>query len=141
MRITVRKKLDQQTKKMIEAEWKLYDNQHFGKTATWNRQEQTLCAFLNKNIAGTLDLRIEAGVGTIRTVIVKRDYQRRGVASALIAKAIALARARGAHKVYLITGKTWNAVKLYQKLGFSQENVLRRHYFGIDFVEMSKFLD
>ncbi|MDP9070222.1 MAG: GNAT family N-acetyltransferase [Actinomycetota bacterium] len=60
---------------------------------------------------------------------VARSWRRRGVGSALLDSAVGWARRVGAHKVAL---QLWPhnvaAHRLYEKFGFVQEGVLRRHY-------------
>ncbi len=57
------------------------------------------------------------------------DWRRRGVGTALLNAAVAVARERGAHKVAL---QAWPhnaaAIALYRRAGFVEEGVLRRHY-------------
>lgn len=56
-------------------------------------------------------------------------FRGQGIGSALLSAGIDFARARGAHKVAL---QMWPhndpARRLYEKFGFEQEGVLRRHY-------------
>ena len=44
----------------------------------------------------------------------------------------------GAHKVYLKTGKGWEAEKFYQKLGYKNVAILRKHHLKKDFVVYEK---
>jgi RimJ/RimL family protein N-acetyltransferase len=62
-------------------------------------------------------------------MLVAAGWRGRGVGTALLAEAIARARAAGAHKIAL---QVWPhnaaAIALYERFGFRREGYLRRHY-------------
>jgi RimJ/RimL family protein N-acetyltransferase len=78
---------------------------------------------------GQLGLRL-AGYGVADLgMLVAAGWRGRGVGSALLAEAIARARAAGAHKVALqVWPHNTAAIALYERFGFEREGYLRRHY-------------
>jgi ribosomal protein S18 acetylase RimI-like enzyme len=66
----------------------------------------------------TLHLLVEGDTAGLYALGTSRAYRRQGVASTLIARAIADALAAGARTVYLSTDNTNKAASLYEKLGF-----------------------
>lgn len=121
-------------------EWKIYDVLHFGKSIKWDTKFYYLKAEDKSGILGTMELKIEGGVGKINTILVGNKSQRKGVGKALMQKADELTKENNGHKMFLITGKNWEAVKFYKALGFEKTGELRDHYFHVDFIEMSKFI-
>lgn len=53
-------------------------------------------------------------IAEVRSLVVHPDFQRKGIAQALIKKCVTKARSQGVREVLAITG----AVKLFEKLGF-----------------------
>jgi ribosomal protein S18 acetylase RimI-like enzyme len=93
--------------------------------------EQTvmLVAEAGGELVGQLDLRLARyGVADLG-MLVAPGWRRRGVGSALMAEAIARARAAGAHKLTLqVWPHNTAALALYERFGFQREGYLRRHY-------------
>jgi ribosomal protein S18 acetylase RimI-like enzyme len=93
--------------------------------------EQTvmLVAEAGGELVGQLDLRLARyGVADLG-MLVAPGWRRRGVGSALMAEAIARARAAGAHKLVLqVWPHNTAALALYERFGFQREGYLRRHY-------------
>ena len=93
--------------------------------------EQTvmLVAEAGGELVGQLDLRLARyGVADLG-MLVAPGWRRRGVGSALMAEAIARARAAGAHKLALqVWPHNTAALALYERFGFQREGYLRRHY-------------
>jgi len=80
------------------------------------------------NLVGSLGIQLHGGVADLG-MMVARDWRGRGVGSALLEAAIAWARSADAHKVALQHWPTNGAaIALYDKFGFVEEGVLRRHY-------------
>ena len=90
---------------------------------------------------GIIEMKLKGGVAKIESLLVKEDKHRQGIGRKLVAEAEAIAKEAGAHKVYLISGKDWQAVRFYQALGYDNEGLLRRHHQGEDYIQFSKFLD
>ena len=93
--------------------------------------EQTvmLVAEAGGELVGQLDLRLARyGVADLG-MLVAPGWRRRGVGRALMAEAIARARAAGAHKLTLqVWPHNTAALALYERFGFQREGYLRRHY-------------
>ncbi len=83
---------------------------------------------------------IQAGVMHIEDIIIKHSRRRRGIGEALIRRAEAAAGELELHKVYLETGKTWQATRFYHALGYEQTRELPDHLAGQDYVEFTKLL-
>jgi RimJ/RimL family protein N-acetyltransferase len=78
---------------------------------------------------GQLGLRL-AGYGVADLgMLVAAGWRGRGIGRALLAEAIARARAAGAHKIALqVWPHNTAAIALYERFGFEREGYLRRHY-------------
>jgi ribosomal protein S18 acetylase RimI-like enzyme len=94
-----------------------------------------LVAEIGGRMAGYIRLRPvtslpeSAHVLGIAGLAVAPGYRRRGVASALLAAAEQQARARGARKLSLrVLGTNATATRLYERLGFQAEGVLRDEF-------------
>jgi len=83
---------------------------------TDGRTYHHLAAFDGERVVGFGRLHLEDGESKVFQVCVDRDYQRRGVASALMSELIALARSEGRDFVILDARDT--AVSFYEGLGF-----------------------
>lgn len=124
-----------------KVEWKRYDIEHFGREIDWVTNVYYLIATEGKDIVGTMELIIEAGIGTIKTLIISYTWQRKGVGRMMIKKAEEITKMHGGHKLFLVTGKSWKSVKFYEAHGFTKTGDLPNHFFKVDFIEMSKSLD
>jgi 16S rRNA (adenine1518-N6/adenine1519-N6)-dimethyltransferase len=72
--------------------------------------------------------------------IVAHDKKGQGIGKLLTLKAEDFGKKLGAHKVYLQTGKGWEAEKFYQKLGYKETATLLNHHFHKDFVIYEKLI-
>jgi ribosomal protein S18 acetylase RimI-like enzyme len=88
-----------------------------------------LVAEAGGELVGQLDLRLARyGVADLG-MLVAEGWRRRGVGSALLAEAIARARAAGAHKLALqVWPHNTAALALYERFGFVREGYLTAHY-------------
>ncbi|MCR4326447.1 MAG: GNAT family N-acetyltransferase [Candidatus Roizmanbacteria bacterium] len=139
MRVKILKRKSQEMRLFDKNEWPRYNHEHFGKEITWDTQIYYVKVEENSSILGTMELKVEAGVGHIKTLLVKKEIHRKGVGQLLIQKAKEITRKQKGHKLYLTTGKSWKAVTFYEAMGFKISAVLPNHFFGVDFVEMTKF--
>jgi GNAT superfamily N-acetyltransferase len=57
-------------------------------------------------------------IGTVAVVGTDPAYKRKGIARALMKKAVKIAEEKGYHGLTLFTNPPWNAYKLYESLGF-----------------------
>ena len=76
----------------------------------------------------------------IEAIIIKHDNYGHGVGKMLMEKAEILATENKLHKIYLETGKTWDATRFYEALGYQVTGELPNHFENQDYVEYSKFL-
>jgi len=140
MEISVLKRKSKPMRSFDKTEWKYYDREHFGRVISWDTRIYYLKAYEGKEIVGTMELKVEAGVGFIKTLIVKYSNQRKGTGKILMLEAENIIKKQNGHKIFLTTGKYWDAVKFYLALGFKQTGEMRNHYFHVNFIEMSKFI-
>lgn len=140
MKIAVLKRKPKAMKAFDKAEWKHYDQEHFGREIKWDPKVYFLKAYAGGRILGTVELEINGGVGEIKTLLVEHTTQRQGVGRALVSKAEKITKDNGGHKLFLTTGEGWRAVSFYKAIGFEQTAKLPNHYFNVDFIEMSKFI-
>ena len=84
---------------------------------------------LDSRPAGTCDLFEAGGWGRIDSVVTRPEHRRRGVASALVARATADSVTSGNNRTYLFTEAGGAAERLYRSLGFVgwNRNPFRRH--------------
>jgi ribosomal protein S18 acetylase RimI-like enzyme len=138
------KQLKGKSKKVAEfskREWPIANEEHhFGHDFQWKTENFNYVAYDGNDVAGSLAMKVEVGVAYIETLIVGKDYRGKGVGKALIAKAEETAKEHKAHKIHLITGKTWSAVKFYESAGYKVTAELPNHYNHFDFVELTKFI-
>jgi ribosomal protein S18 acetylase RimI-like enzyme len=127
-------------KEFDKSEWKNYDIEHFGREIEWDTKKYFIKAEKNDEVVGTLELVVEGGVGKIHTLLVGKNEHGKGIGRSLIQKAEEITKKQNGHKLYLTTGKEWEAVKFYKAVGFEITGELKNHYFNIDFVELTKFL-
>lgn len=139
MKIAVLKRKSKGMRAFDKAGWKYYNLEHFGRDVQWDPKIYFLKAHVDGKILGTLELKINGGVGEIKTLLVEHTMLRHGVGKALMLKAEEMVKAHGGHKLFLTTGEGWEAVRFYKALGFEETGKLPNHYFNVDFIEMSKF--
>ena len=83
----------------------------------------------------------ESGLAFLSWIGVHPDHQRKGVGTKLMREVLEHCKSRGCHKVTLYTMPVLRpAVNFYLKLGFVPEAYLHRHWWGADFIVMSKWL-
>lgn len=121
-------------------EWAIVDAEHYGKPVVWTKKYFHLIAEKEGETVGSLRLEVSSGVAYVDAIIVGHDTVGKGVGKALMEKAEEIAREQQSHKIFLNTGKDWEAPKFYEKLGYKKSADLPNHYFHVDFIEMTKFL-
>jgi len=91
-------------------------------------------ASLDGRPVGACSLFLAEGCGRIDSMVVRPEYRRRGVASALVARAVTDSLATGADLTYLYTEGGGAGAAVYAKLGFVvwEINLMRRHLFPTD---------
>lgn len=126
-------------KNFSKREWDIADLEHFGRTTEDFEQKYIRITDKGK-IIGLLHYSFWGGVMEIKTVIVSHLRRHEGVGVMMLEKAEEIAKKHKVHKMHLITGKKWQAIKLYRKRGFKKSNNLLDHYLHKDFIEMVKKL-
>ncbi len=141
MRIQVLREKTKEVRDFGKREWKIADKEHFDNPGEWKEEKYYLVAFDKEgNINGTLGMEIEAGTAHVKTLIVSKDKRRSGIGRELMLKAEEVSRKNNAHKIYLQTGKDWQAVNFYKSLGYKITAEIPMHHFKKDYVMFSKFL-
>ncbi len=100
-------------------------------------------AVVDGRIAGSIrgEMWGNSGFAMIRSIAVHPDFHRMGAAKALMQHALDYLKAAGCHKVSLNTLQVLvPAINLYLKMGFVPEAYLRKQWWGVDFIYMSKWL-
>ena len=79
--------------------------------------------------AGVCDLFEHGGSGRVESVVTRPEFRRRGIASALVARAVTDSVTRGNAETYLFTEPNGAAERVYRRLGFAvwHMNVFRQH--------------
>ncbi len=120
--------------------WEVADLRHYGEKIDWTKEKCFIQAYDEGILVGSLELDFMAGVMHILDVIVDPIQQQQGIGTLLMQSAETLAKEKSLHKIFLETGKTWDACKFYEKLGYKKTGDLPNHYLQQDYVEYSKFL-
>lgn len=121
-------------------EWSFVNVEHYGKNLDYKQKDFVFKAVDDGKIVGSIKFSHEAGVLTINYLIVAHDKRGLGIGKLLTLKAEEQGKKLGAHKIYLVTGKDWEAEKFYQALGYKQSGILKNHNFHEDFVSYQKFI-
>lgn len=120
--------------------WHEANIEHYGREIEWDEQKFKFKAMENGNIIGSISGYCEAGVVYVGSLIVDKNYRKQGVGEKLMEEVVNFGKQSKAHKIWLTTGKNWQAVNFYEAIGFKKEAELPNHNFHQDFVVMSKFL-
>ena len=85
---------------------------------------------------------VDVDLAEIRTLCVDEEYRKHGIATELLESAMQLMKEKKMRKLVARTkADNMEAVRLFERLGFTQEGYFREHYRkGIDVVQMAKFL-
>jgi ribosomal protein S18 acetylase RimI-like enzyme len=138
--IQISKTTNKDIKEFNDKEWAKADMEHYGKKVSWRPKKFILKATENGKIVGTIEFQIRAGVTSIELLIVAKNEREQGVGKKLMQETEKIARKKGSHKIYLITGKDWEAVRFYKALGYQETGELLRHSIKRDFIEFCKFI-
>lgn len=138
--IKISKSTNKELKEFGEKEWAFVNVEHYGKNLDYQQKDFVFKAMENGKIVGSIKFSHEAGVLTINYLIVAHDKRGLGIGKVLTLKAEEEAKKLKAHKIYLVTGKNWEAEKFYQALGYEQAGILKNHNFHEDFIAYEKFI-
>ena len=140
MKIKITESTWKETKAFGDKEWPFANLEHYGGKVDYNQKDFIFKAAEDGNIVGTIKGSHEAGVIYISYLIIAHDKKGQGIGKLLTLKAEDFGKKLDAHKVYLQTGKGWEAEKFYQKLGYKKVAILLKHHFKKDFVIYEKFI-
>jgi RimJ/RimL family protein N-acetyltransferase len=96
-----------------------------------------LVARLEERIVGHLQMSMfpyerRKGVAEL-FIYLHQDFQNLGLGTGMMRKAIAIAKARGFHRIGLtVVADNQRAIKVYEKVGFKKEGVVRETFYGDD---------
>lgn len=120
-------------------EWRDADVMYYGKYEPWVERSFVFKAEDNGEIAGDIYGKFAGGVLFIDDLIVAKDKRGLGIGKMLMQKAEEFGLSLKAHRVYLLTGKTWNSPRgFYESLGYKKTGDLADHYKHADFVIYEK---
>ena len=128
------------TKKFSDKEWGYSNYEHYGVRDALRPINFVYKAEKDGKTVGIITARFTVGVLHIESLLVSHEDRHLGIGKLLMAKAESLAKKYRVHKIYLETGKGWEAEDFYKSLGFTQEGILKNHFARIDFIIYSKFL-
>ena len=93
-------------------------------------------------IVGFVEGSVRAGVSRLGIIGVRVEYRRRGIGHKLLEEFIKESIQKGAHKVYLWTPADLKyAIMFYINAGFVPEGFLRKHFYRMDMIILSRFLE
>jgi len=138
--ITISKATKKETKEFDKTAWNKANIEHYGKPVQWKEVKFHFKAKNEEKIIATASGKFESGVTFINTLIVNESARKEGVGKMMIEKIAEWTKKLGGHKLWLFTGKNWQANKFYIKLGFKKMTDFPNHYFNQDFVIYSKSL-
>jgi predicted N-acetyltransferase YhbS len=138
--INISKSTNKELKDFGKKEWAIVDLEHYGKNIDYQQKDFIFKATENGKIVGSIKFSHETGVLYIAYLIVAHDKRGLGIGKSLVLKAEEEAKKLKAHKIYLVTGKGWDAEKFYQSLGYEQAGILKNHNFHKDFIAYEKFI-
>lgn len=121
-------------KENLDEEWNRLNISHYGKEVMWTDRKFRFKAVEDGELLGTVSGKFESGVVYIAALITKESARGKGVGTMLLQKAEEFGKKLGAHKTWLVTGKSWRANTFYKKLGFENIGSLPDFYFHTDFV-------
>lgn len=130
----------QEIKRFHHKAWQEADREHYGPKDKWISKFFVLKATEKGKIVGTIKAQYDAGVVYIQQVIVASNKRRLGIGEKLLQELVKRTKRLGAHKLFLLTGKNWEACRFYEKLGFKKIISLPKHYLKREFVIYSKFI-
>jgi len=85
---------------------------------------------------------VEGGLGLLSLICIHPAHQRRGLGEALLQHVVEHCRQEKCHKITLYCLPVLApALRLYLKAGFVPEAYLRKEWWGVDFLKMSKWLE
>lgn len=106
--------------------------------ARWRKNRILFVAKVGSKCVGLIVASFNASIGIVHWVFVHKDYRKQKVGSGLLAKTEAEFKRVGCHKITLTTEI---APDFYKNLGYTEEGLLKKHWWGKDFTILSKNLE
>ena len=129
-------------KEFKEEQWPIADKEHYGdKILNFSNPKYTILAKEDDQIVGFICMEIDMGVAIINDLLVHNEFQRKGIASALMQKAEEKAKEEECHILKLETGDDWGAKNFYETQGYTVIANLKQYYDKRDFVLMEKRIE
>lgn len=141
MKINVLKNVPKKLEEFSHNEWKKYNTKHYGLDAVWESGKYSIVAKEEEKVIGLIQFVHDGGVIYLDNLIIVEEFQGKGVGKKLMLKLEKMAKKLNCHKIFLYTGKGWEAPKFYEKLGYKKTANLPNHFMHKDFYEYTKFLD
>ncbi|HSX42148.1 MAG TPA: GNAT family N-acetyltransferase [Candidatus Saccharimonadales bacterium] len=128
-------------KRFEQIEWPIADKEHYGTAdVDFTTRPFYLSAEDNGEILGIIQGKIQGGVCTINDLIVAHNRRGQGIGTELMAKIEEYAVENKAHKIRLVTGDGWPAIKFYEKLSYKETARRPNDMQHTDFIEYTKFI-
>jgi len=127
--------------KLFEEELKRYSNETFTRFID-NKSCYGFVAYEKHGILGlTIGRFQEGGLSDLAWICTDPLVQKKGVGKKLLSDVMEYSRKKGCHKIFAYTFPFLiPAITFYLKSGFVLEAYLKKHWYGMDFVIMSKWL-
>ena len=104
-----------------------------GEMKQWMKNETYFVADLNDSIIGVVGCRLMHGTCQLTHMAVDRYQRGKGVGTSLAKIAIEFAKNGDLFKIWLDTAPFMKeAIRLYEKLGFTKCGYLNKHFWGLD---------
>lgn len=87
---------------------------------------------IDNEIVGVISLEIQIDICQIEAIIVKPEWHKKGIGKNLINYAQEFTKKEGCHKLWCWSLEVYNAKGFFIKMGFEQEGLLHKHWFGQD---------
>jgi RimJ/RimL family protein N-acetyltransferase len=128
--------------KLFEEELKRYSAETFSRFIE-DKNSFAFVAVEKHGITGLAIGRIqEGGLSDLSWICSDPEYQGKGAGKELLSKVIEYCKNKGCHKIFAYTFPFLiPAVIFYLKSGFILEAFLRKHWYRLDFLIMSKWLE
>jgi RimJ/RimL family protein N-acetyltransferase len=128
--------------KLFEEELKRYSKETFSRFI----EDKNSYAFVSVEKQGVIGLAIgriqEGGISDLSWICTDPLFQRKGAGKELLSKVNEYCKGKGCHKIFAYTFPFLTpAVNFYLKSGFILEAYLRKHWYQLDFLIMSKWLE
>lgn len=124
-----------------KVEWPIADKEHYGTAdVDFTVHPFYLSAEDNGEVLGIMQGKIQGGVCTVNDLIVAHNKRGQGIGTELMKEIEQYAAKNGAHKIRLVTGDGWPAIKFYEQLGYKETARRPNDMLHTNFIEYTKFI-